>query len=53
MGYLIPLRSGTSLVSPEEIEQLDKEWARWRKEWVERRKVFMKYVVIPFTLFYW
>ena len=45
MNYLIPLRSGTSLISTEEIEQLDKDWVKWRKEWVDRRKVFMKYVL--------
>ena len=32
------------LVSAEETAQLDKDWEKWRKEWVRRRKVFHTYV---------
>ena len=37
------------LVSAEETAQLDKDWEKWRKEWVRRRKVFHTYT--PFSLF--
>lgn len=36
---LNPLRSGTPLISAEEIEELDKDWTRWRAEWVHRRNI--------------
>ncbi|EMD31525.1 hypothetical protein CERSUDRAFT_162955 [Gelatoporia subvermispora B] len=41
---LLPLRSGTPLVTADELAQLDSEWARWRSEWVRRRKIFITYV---------
>ncbi|CCL98619.1 uncharacterized protein FIBRA_00621 [Fibroporia radiculosa] len=37
---LQPLRSGTTLVSASELAQLDADWAKWRAEWVRRRKIF-------------
>ncbi|KAH8117635.1 TBPIP-domain-containing protein [Phellopilus nigrolimitatus] len=40
LDYLTPLRAGTSLVSPEEIAQLDKDWMKWRAEWISRRKIY-------------
>jgi hypothetical protein len=36
--------------SKDELEQVDKEWQRWRKEWVTRRKTYMAYVAIMQTL---
>ncbi|KAI0771330.1 TBPIP-domain-containing protein [Trametes elegans] len=39
-AHLEPLRAGTPLVSAEESAELEGNWTRWRKEWVERRKVF-------------
>ena len=46
LEYLAPLRAGTSsLLTDEEIAQLDSEWTRWRAEWVKRRKIFNKYVL--------
>ena len=39
---LEPLRAGTPLVSPAELDALDAEWTKWRSEWVRRRKVFYK-----------
>jgi len=41
--HLEPLRAGTPLVSTAELETLDAEWARWRTEWVRRRKVFYNF----------
>ncbi|KAI5119523.1 hypothetical protein M0805_002545 [Coniferiporia weirii] len=41
LEYLTPLRTGASLISTEEIAQLDADWIKWRKEWIDRRKVFM------------
>ncbi|THU89388.1 TBPIP-domain-containing protein, partial [Dendrothele bispora CBS 962.96] len=37
---LAPLRSGASLVSAEDIAQIDADWNKWRTEWVMRKKVF-------------
>ncbi|KAF8591155.1 TBPIP-domain-containing protein [Ramaria rubella] len=37
---LEPLRSGQTLVTAEELLQLDVEWQKWRALWVERRKVY-------------
>lgn len=42
LGYLEPLRSGQTLISPEEMAQLDADWAKWRAEWVSRKKIYMK-----------
>ncbi|EKM58740.1 uncharacterized protein PHACADRAFT_117860, partial [Phanerochaete carnosa HHB-10118-sp] len=39
-AHLEPLRSGSSLVSAEDLAQLDKDWTQWRAEWVRRKKVF-------------
>ena len=44
---LEPLRAGTPLVSPAELDALDAEWSKWRSEWVRRRKVFYKCVTYP------
>ena len=44
LARLEPLRSGASLVSEEELAQLDANWAKWRGEWQKRKKVFNKYV---------
>ena len=44
---LEPLRAGTPLVSPAELDALDAEWIKWRSEWVRRRKVFYKCVSRP------
>ncbi|THH09990.1 hypothetical protein EW145_g1633 [Phellinidium pouzarii] len=41
LEYLTPLRTGASLISAEEIAQLDVDWTKWRKEWTNRRKIFM------------
>ncbi|KAG2125493.1 Tat binding protein 1-interacting protein-domain-containing protein [Suillus clintonianus] len=40
---LVPLRSGTPLISPEELVKIDADWATWRAEWIRRRKVFMTF----------
>ncbi|KAF8486428.1 TBPIP-domain-containing protein [Russula ochroleuca] len=40
---LEPLRAGTPLVSPAELDALDAEWTKWRSEWVRRRKVFYNF----------
>ncbi|GJJ08324.1 hypothetical protein Clacol_002535 [Clathrus columnatus] len=37
---LHPLRSGQPLVTAEELLYVNAEWARWRAEWVKRRKIF-------------
>ena len=37
---LAPLRSGTPLISPEELAQVNADWAKWRAEWVRRKKIF-------------
>ncbi|EJD45981.1 TBPIP-domain-containing protein [Auricularia subglabra TFB-10046 SS5] len=42
-GYetrLATLRTGASPLSEEELAALDAEWARWRAEWMRRRKIF-------------
>lgn len=41
-GYLEPLRSGQTLISQEEMAQLDADWSKWRTEWVSRKKIYMK-----------
>lgn len=41
-GYLEPLRSGQTLISQEEMTQLDADWSKWRAEWVSRKKIYMK-----------
>ncbi|KAG2049340.1 TBPIP-domain-containing protein [Suillus hirtellus] len=38
---LVPLRSGAPLISAEELIKIDADWAKWRAEWIRRRKVFM------------
>ncbi|THH17913.1 hypothetical protein EW146_g3001 [Bondarzewia mesenterica] len=35
------LSAGTSLVSAEELEQLDTDWSKWRGEWAKRKKIFL------------
>ncbi|KAG1843352.1 TBPIP-domain-containing protein [Suillus subalutaceus] len=40
---LVPLRSGAPLISAEELVKIDADWARWRAEWIRRRKVFMTF----------
>lgn len=42
---LVPLRSGAPLISAEELVKIDTEWAKWRAEWIRRRKVFMTSVL--------
>ncbi|KIO34347.1 hypothetical protein M407DRAFT_16877 [Tulasnella calospora MUT 4182] len=37
---LTPLRVGSALLSDEQVRELDREWLRWRSEWVDRKKVF-------------
>ncbi|KAI0790056.1 TBPIP-domain-containing protein [Abortiporus biennis] len=37
---LEPLRSGTTLVSAEDLGQIETEWTKWRSEWIRRRKIF-------------
>ncbi|EIM91602.1 TBPIP-domain-containing protein [Stereum hirsutum FP-91666 SS1] len=39
-SHLLPLRSGTPLVSAAELKEIDQEWTKWRAEWVRRRKVW-------------
>ncbi|KAG2093782.1 TBPIP-domain-containing protein [Suillus cothurnatus] len=40
---LVPLRSGAPLISAEELVKIDGDWAKWRAEWIRRRKVFMTF----------
>ncbi|KAI0073158.1 TBPIP-domain-containing protein [Panus rudis PR-1116 ss-1] len=40
---LEPLRSGSTLVSAEDLALLDAEWTKWRAEWVRRRKIFKSF----------
>ncbi|KAG1852738.1 TBPIP-domain-containing protein [Suillus subluteus] len=35
---LVPLRSGAPLISAEELVKIDADWAKWRAEWIRRRK---------------
>lgn len=44
VGRLEPLRSGSTLVSAEDLALLDKDWEKWRAEWIRRRKIFRTYV---------
>lgn len=37
---LEPLCQGAPPISSGELAQVDKEWTRWRGEWVRRRKLF-------------
>jgi 26S proteasome regulatory subunit, ATPase 3, interacting protein len=37
---LTPLRAGATALSEEELKALDRDWTKWRGEWVRRRKVF-------------
>ena len=39
-ALLEPLRNGAPLLSEAELAKLDADVARWRKEWLSRRKVF-------------
>ncbi|KAF8835251.1 TBPIP-domain-containing protein [Paxillus ammoniavirescens] len=40
---LAPLRNGTPLISTEDLVQIDSEWAKWRPEWVRRKKIFTSF----------
>ncbi|KAJ3569831.1 hypothetical protein NP233_g4793 [Leucocoprinus birnbaumii] len=40
---LEPLRQGAPPISSEDLAQVDKEWSRWRAEWVRRRKLFTEF----------
>jgi 26S proteasome regulatory subunit (ATPase 3-interacting protein) len=42
---LVPLHSGAPLISAEELVKIDADWAKWRQEWIRRRKVFMTSVL--------
>ncbi|KAJ6558472.1 TBPIP-domain-containing protein [Mycena vulgaris] len=42
-AQLQPLRSGAPLISAEDLEQVDADWAKWRAEWVRRKKIFNEY----------
>ena len=44
-AHLEPLRSGSSIVSADELAAMDREWIQWRAEWVRRKKIFNKYVL--------
>jgi hypothetical protein len=50
-AHLEPLRAGTPLVSPAELDALDAEWTMWRTEWTRRKKVFYKWVFRVFLYF--
>ncbi|KIL66308.1 hypothetical protein M378DRAFT_75412 [Amanita muscaria Koide BX008] len=39
LSRLEPLRSGTPIISPEDREQVQAEWLKWRAEWMRRKKV--------------
>ncbi|KAG9220963.1 hypothetical protein CCMSSC00406_0002437 [Pleurotus cornucopiae] len=40
---LRPLRGGATLVSADDIAQIDTEWVKWRAEWTRRRKIFTSF----------
>ncbi|KAK7682597.1 hypothetical protein QCA50_014397 [Cerrena zonata] len=40
IARLEPLRSGSTLVTAEDLAALDSEWTKWRAEWVRRKKIF-------------
>ncbi|KAK0504648.1 TBPIP-domain-containing protein [Armillaria luteobubalina] len=42
-AILQPLRSGSPLVSAEDLALVDAEWIKWRTEWVRRRKIFINF----------
>ncbi|UOH83847.1 hypothetical protein LQV05_006585 [Cryptococcus neoformans] len=50
LGALIPFRGtseGQSTITPmsaEDIQRIDKDFMRWRKEWVDRRKVYKEFI---------
>ncbi|KAL4065008.1 Tat binding protein 1-interacting protein-domain-containing protein [Scleroderma yunnanense] len=46
---LAPLRVGKSLMSAEDMDRIDADWARWRDEWVRRRSVFNSSVRLAYT----
>ncbi|KAF9268748.1 TBPIP-domain-containing protein [Marasmius fiardii PR-910] len=48
LALLQPLRSGTKLVSAENLAQVDADWMKWRAEWIRRRKIFMSCVLPSF-----
>ncbi|KAF4563451.1 hypothetical protein EYR40_006817 [Pleurotus pulmonarius] len=43
LARLQPLRGGTTLVSADDIAQIDAEWVKWRAEWTRRRKIFTSF----------
>ncbi|KAK1229147.1 PSMC3 interacting protein [Marasmius sp. AFHP31] len=43
LALLQPLRSGAQLISAESLAQVDADWAKWRAEWVRRKKIFMSF----------
>ncbi|KIR63677.1 hypothetical protein I314_03082 [Cryptococcus bacillisporus CA1873] len=50
LGALVPFRGepgGQSTITPmsaEDIQRIDKDFIRWRKEWVDRRKIYKESV---------
>ncbi|KAF9564791.1 TBPIP-domain-containing protein [Agrocybe pediades] len=44
---LQPLRAGAPPITAEELERIYAEWAKWRPEWIRRRKIFMTYACSP------
>lgn len=42
-AHLAPLREGAPRISAEQLQQLDLDWAKWRGQWLKRRKVFVTY----------
>ncbi|KAK7045692.1 PSMC3 interacting protein [Paramarasmius palmivorus] len=43
LALLEPLRSGSQLISAENLAQVDADWAKWRSEWIRRKKIFMSF----------
>ncbi|KAM6502173.1 TBPIP domain containing protein [Amanita muscaria] len=43
LSRLEPLRSGTPIISPEDREQVQAEWLKWRAEWMRRKKVLLTF----------
>ncbi|KAJ8696665.1 PSMC3 interacting protein [Pleurotus ostreatus] len=43
LARLQPLRGGATLVSADDIAQIDTEWVKWRAEWTRRRKIFTSF----------
>lgn len=42
---LEPLRQGAPMISKEEKAQIEADWAKWRSEWIRRKRIFNAFVL--------